>query len=397
MDRTFARTVACVAGAAFAVHLGIYYWPAIEGFLGLILASLAPIALGFVLAYPLGILMGFFERHLRRLTDAPLAARLRPGVSLLLAVGSLAAIVTGVVVLVVPQLLDCVRLLMRELPAASSALVSWLEGSGALTPDAMDRLTEALGSLDWKGGIGSFAQSFMSGLAGAVAGFASGAATFALSFVFALFVLLNRVRLASQANAVAERYLSPRLLERLRYVLSVADDCFHRFLVGQCTEAVILGALCAAGMLLLGLPHPWMISALTAFMALIPIVGALLSGVVGTFLILMESPAQALAFLVFIVVLQQLEGDLIYPHVVGSSIQLPGIWVLAAVTVGGGAFGIIGMFVGVPLAAVAYRLIRADVARGAAPAPRASEELGSCGGAARPVESAPTGAEEPGR
>ena len=96
-------------------------------------------------------------------------------------------------------------------------------------------------------------------------------------------------------------------------------------------------------------------------MALIPIVGALLSGVIGAFLILMESPVQALVFLVFIVVLQQLEGDFIYPHVVGSSIQLPGIWVLAAVTVGGGAFGIVGMFVGVPLAAIAYRLLKNDV------------------------------------
>ena len=147
----------------------------------------------------------------------------------------------------------------------------------------------------------------------------------------------------------------------MRYVLGIADDCFHRFLVGQCTEAVVLGVLCALGMFALQLPYALMIGALTAFMALIPIVGALLSGAVGAFLILMVSPVQALIFLIFIVVLQQLEGDLIYPHVVGSSIQLPGIWVLAAVTVGGGAFGIAGMFVGVPLAAVAYRLLRNDV------------------------------------
>ena len=166
-------------------------------------------------------------------------------------------------------------------------------------------------------------------------------------------------------------------LTRLRYVLAVADDCFHRFLVGQCTEAAILGVLCALGMLVLGLPHPWMIGALTAFMALIPIVGALLSGVIGAFLILMESPVQALVFIIFTIVLQQLEGDLIYPHVVGSSIQLPGIWVLAAVTVGGGAFGILGMFVGVPLAATAYRLLRNDVYRTGAVDVQPSDEPAS--------------------
>ena len=126
---------------------------------------------------------------------------------------------------------------------------------------------------------------------------------------------------------------------------------------------MLLGILCTLGMLVLGLPHATMIGALTAFTALIPIVGAFIGGGIGAFLILMESPIQALIFLVFIVVLQQLEGDLIYPHVVGSSIQLPGIWVLAAVTVGGSVLGVVGMLIGVPLAAGCYRLIKNDVNR----------------------------------
>lgn len=157
------------------------------------------------------------------------------------------------------------------------------------------------------------------------------------------------------------RYLKEKYRNRLTYFLSTLNDCFHRFIVGQCTEAVILGTLCALGMTLLRLPYALMIGVLTAFTALIPILGAYIGGGIGALLILTESPTQALIFLVFIIVLQQLEGDLIYPHVVGSSIQLPGIWVFVAVTIGGGVFGIIGMLAGVPLAACCYRLIRNDV------------------------------------
>ena len=361
MNQPTGRTIALIALAAFAVYLGIYYWPNIAGFIGLVASAVAPLVLGLVLAYPLNILMSFYERHFLPGSKNSLVTRVRPLASLAAAVVTLVGIVAAVVVLVFPQLVDCVRLLAGELPVALSALGSWLESAGVLTPAFIDRATASLEAFDWKAGVSSAASVIMSGVVDVVAGIASGTANFVLAFVFALFVLLSKRRLAAQGNLVLERYLPERALARVRYVLGIANDCFHRFLVGQCTEAAILGVLCAAGMLVLGLPHPMMIGALTAFMALIPIVGALLSGVIGAFLILMESPIQALVFLVFIVVLQQLEGDFIYPHVVGSSIQLPGIWVLAAVTVGGGAFGIVGMFVGVPLAAIAYRLLKNDV------------------------------------
>ncbi|MBR5509137.1 MAG: AI-2E family transporter, partial [Lachnospiraceae bacterium] len=128
-------------------------------------------------------------------------------------------------------------------------------------------------------------------------------------------------------------------------------------------EAVILGTLCALGMTVLRLPYAAMVGALIAFTALIPVVGAFIGGGVGAFVILMESPVQALIFLIFLIVLQQLEGNLIYPRVVGSSIGLPGLWVLAVVTIGGGVFGVLGMLLGVPIAAAAYRLLREDMNR----------------------------------
>ena len=135
-------------------------------------------------------------------------------------------------------------------------------------------------------------------------------------------------------------------------------DASRRYLIGQCTEAVILGSLCAMGMLILGLPNVLMISVLVSVCALIPIVGAWVSAIVGAFLILIVDPGKALIFLIFLVILQQLEGNLIYPRVVGGKLHLPGIWVLAAVTIGGGIAGPFGMLMGVPLAAGLYSLLR---------------------------------------
>ena len=158
-----------------------------------------------------------------------------------------------------------------------------------------------------------------------------------------------------------KRYLKPALRSKLRHVLNVLNESFTKYFIGQCIEAVILGLLCAIGMALLGLPYATMIGAVIAVTALIPVAGAYIGGGVGALMIFSVSPVQALVFLIYLVVLQQLEGNLIYPRVVGSSLGLPAIWVLAAVTIGGGMMGVVGMLLAVPLASAAYRLLKEDV------------------------------------
>jgi predicted PurR-regulated permease PerM len=150
----------------------------------------------------------------------------------------------------------------------------------------------------------------------------------------------------------------------MEYVASITDDSFHRFIVAQCTEALILGVLCTLGMLVLRLPYAAMIGTVICVTAFIPVIGGLIGGGVGAFLILMESPSKALIFLIFLILLQNFEGDIIYPKVVGSSMGLPSLWVLAAVTVGGTMFGVLGMLLGVPVAATVYRLVKDDVIKG---------------------------------
>ena len=146
-------------------------------------------------------------------------------------------------------------------------------------------------------------------------------------------------------------------------MLRVLNESFHNYIVGQFTEAIILGALCATGMAIFGFPYAAMIGAVVGAMALIPIAGAYVGGAVGFLLILTVSPLRALLFVVYLVVLQQIEGNLIYPRVVGGSIGLPGLWVLAAVTVGGGLSGITGMLIGVPLTAALYKIVKNDLHR----------------------------------
>ncbi|HJD30447.1 MAG TPA: AI-2E family transporter, partial [Candidatus Eisenbergiella stercorigallinarum] len=166
---------------------------------------------------------------------------------------------------------------------------------------------------------------------------------------------------SSQAKRILRAYLKEKTVREIGRVIRTADDTFSSFIIGQCTEAVILGTLCALGMLVFDFPYAVMIGSFIGVTALIPIVGAYLGAGLGAFMILTVDPLKALLFLIFIVVLQQLEGNLIYPRVVGSSIGLPGMWVLAAVTVGGGLMGIGGMLLGVPLTATAYKLLRSDV------------------------------------
>ena len=163
------KTIAAIAVAAFAVYLGIYYWPAIEGVIRVALSSLVPIILGFVLAYPLNILMSFYERHLFPQDGRPLVLRLRPIVSLVAAIASLVGIIAAVVVIVVPQLIDCVRLLVDELPVALASLGRWLEDTGILTPETIDAIGDSLEAFDWKTGVGSAVSVIMSGVVDVVA------------------------------------------------------------------------------------------------------------------------------------------------------------------------------------------------------------------------------------
>lgn len=197
----------------------------------------------------------------------------------------------------------------------------------------------------------------------AASSFFSSVVAMLVGVIFSIYLLLGKDRLAGQGRRLMSRYLRPSWNRKALYVLGVLNDSFRSYIVGQCLEAVILGTLCTLGMTALRLPYGTMVGTLIAFTALIPVAGAYIGGAVGALMIFSVSPSKALIFIVFLVILQQVEGNLIYPRVVGSSLGLPAIWVLAAVTIGGGILGVAGMLLGVPIAAAVYRLLKDDLNR----------------------------------
>lgn len=264
--------------------------------------------------------------------------------------------------MVVPELISCIKLLFEGVPDVMESVVTWLSEFEFVPED----IILALEGVNWQEILTKIINALTSGI-GSTVNFAIGAVSSVVSVVmnlvigaiFAIYLLSGKEKLLAQSNKLLKTYSRPAWNEKIHYVLSVLNDSFHKFIVGQCTEAVILGVLCMVGMLIFGFPYAVMTGVVIGVTALIPVAGAYIGGVVGFLLIFSsDSFMKAILFIVYLVVLQQLEGNLIYPRVVGSSIGLPGIWVLAVVTIGGGIWGIPGMLLGVPLAAAGYRLLR---------------------------------------
>ncbi|MBQ8827577.1 MAG: AI-2E family transporter [Clostridia bacterium] len=364
MKRIETKSVIKIAAAVFVLFLCIYYWSSLAALLGNVLSAAMPLIIGCIAAYPMNILMSFYERHFFSRSKKAFVSKIRTPVCLILAIITLLAVVALIIALIVPQLVSCVKLLIAEIPGAVGILLEQLEKLGIVSEDIVDKLAQ----IDWQSRIQQIVETVFLGI-GSVMGVdvntvtsvVSGITTALVAIIFTIYLLAGKYKLGAQCRSMMKRYIKEERRVKIEYVLSVVNDCFHRFIVGQCTEAVILGVLCTVGMLILGLPYAPMIGAVIAFTALIPMVGAFIGGGIGAFLIMMESPMQALIFVIFLIILQQLEGNLIYPRVVGSSIGLPAIWVLAAVTIGGGVFGIFGMLIGVPIAASCYRLLREHV------------------------------------
>ena len=360
------KTCLRIGVTVFLLFLAIHYWESVMTMGKLVISAATPILIGFVMAYIINILMVFYEKRFFSKTKNAILVKARIPICMLLAILSFILIITLIIGLVLPELTSCIQLLISDIPPAMEALLS----SEVFKELAPEDLYAQLREIDWKSLINEAVKMVSSGLGSTVGAVVSAVSTVAsnlvtgvLAFIFAIYFLLGKENLMRQCKRVMKNYMPEKLAKKIYYVIEVINDSFHRYIVGQFTEAIILGVLCAAGMLVFQFPYAAMIGALIGFKALIPVAGAYIGGAVGFIMILTVSPVKALLFIVFLLVLQQLEGNLIYPKVVGGSLGLPAIWVLAAVTIGGALAGIMGMLLGVPIAAAAYRLIRDDMRR----------------------------------
>ena len=325
-----------------------------------------PFVLGGAIAFVLNVPMNFIERHLfpdERKEKSKVVAKVARPVSLILVILFVISIVALVLFVLVPQLGDTFATLGNSIQAFIPKVE---EMARELFHDNKEILA-MINSLefDWNGIVKKMMSFFSSGAEtmldstiGVAKSIVSGLTTFFIAFVFSCYILLQKKKLNIQVKKVLFAFVPKGKAEAILEICTLTYNTFSSFLTGQCVEGIILGTMFVVVMTILKLPYALLIGILIAFTALIPVFGAFIGCAVGAFLIFMVDPFKALIFIGVFLVLQQLEGNLIYPHVVGNSVGLPSIWVLAAVSVGGNLMGVVGMLIFIPLVSVLYALFR---------------------------------------
>ncbi|MDW7662273.1 MAG: AI-2E family transporter [Bacillota bacterium] len=329
------------------------------GLVGKVFVLLTPFIVGLSMAFILNVIMRGIEQ---KLLPEQLKKFKRPA-ALLMSLVLVLGLIFFLLFLVIPEFTNTIEIVSEKLPDAAKRFEAWSLGViGDLPIDLPDLEIDWSKITDWATSFLSKGSSALfSTTLGITSSILSAVFNTLLGLVFAIYLLLMKETIAKQFKKLFYAYLSKDKVEKILSIADRANTVFSHFVKGQFTEAFIIGTLCFAGMLIFGMPYALVISALVGFTALIPVFGAFIGTGVGAFLILMVDPMKAVWFIVFILVLQQLEGNLIYPKIVGDSVGLPGIWVLAAVTMGGSAFGVLGMLVGVPLSALLYSLLKDSV------------------------------------
>lgn len=323
---------------------------------------ISPVVYGFVFAYILNLIMVMYEGFWFPETDNELLIRARRPVSILLALITVIIVIVLVLWLIIPQLISLVQTLLENLPLMVEYIQRWIEDLEEIYPQ-IDTLINNL-NINWEN-IARDAASFANNILGSTFTtfqlLTSSLFRLVVILVVAIYALFSKEKIQRQVKRVLRAYMKRDHFRRLKYVLRVTNESFSSFITGMLIEAIIYGTLVTVGMMIFNFPYAGMIGALSGALALVPMVGAILSAVIGTMLIFVQNPIQGLFFLLFNIVLQQLESNAIYPRIVGGSIGLPGIWTFIAVTIGGGILGPAGFFLGVPIASVIYKLIRSNV------------------------------------
>lgn len=324
-----------------------------------------PFILGGAIVFVINVPMSFLEKKIfENIKKENKAARkLARPVSLLLTIVLVVGVIALVMIGVIPQLTKTMGSLMINITDFIPQIKIWIRDFFHDNREIMNLVDQVQFNPDQaiRWGIsllGNGAGNMMNTTVSAVGSVVSGLATFFIAFSFACYVLFQKEKLHVQVRKVLFAFLPKQKAEAFLKVCSLTYRTFANFLTGQCLEAVILGCMFVVTLSILRMPYALLIGVLIAFTALIPIFGAFIGCAVGSFLIFMVSPKQAIIFIIVFLVLQQIEGNLIYPHVVGESVGLPSIWVLAAVTIGGNLMGIVGMLVFIPLLSVVYTIFR---------------------------------------
>lgn len=369
LNKSNIKKIILIIAFAIAFYLGLKNISSFSGLMNYISAIFAPIILGLALGFIINVLL----RQVENILFKPLNKRckkiwpkIRRPISILVTFVLIAGIIAIIILIMIPGIQNTIQKLTVNIPPFIAGIqdkIAEIKKDYPVTQTFLDNF-----NFDWDSAIKTietyiqgFGGSLLNSTVSVATGVVSGVVTFVFGLIFSIELLSHKEQLKSQTRRVVLAYLPEKVAEKIFKIAYLTNHAFTNFIVGQCTEACILAFLCFIGMNIFGFPYSPLISVFVAFMALIPIFGSFLSATFGALLILVDSPIKALWFVVFFVVLQQLEGNLIYPRVVGSRVGLPPIWVLAAITIGANTFGLIGMIINIPIFSVLYVLLRENV------------------------------------
>lgn len=365
--KTF-RYLAVAVAAIILVYWGLNNTDKVSSVLSGILTVLEPFILGFCIAFIINVLLRPIEKLWDRLPkkkSEKVMQKLKRPVCLILSTLLMAGIVFALLFMIIPEFKNTFGTIAKSFPQYITIIEGWLtsaisfaESHGFTLPELSfnaEKIMNVIGNAINSSGIVDKTLNITGSIL-------TGVVNLVIALAFSFYLLAQKEKLASASKKAMFAFFREDKVNKFLSFIRLSDQTFTNFVTGQLLEAVIIGVLCFIGMLIFRMPYAAVISVLVGTTALIPVFGAFIGTAIGAFLILFVSPMKAIWFVVFIIILQQLEGNLIYPKVVGKSVGLPGIWVLTAVTVGGNLFGVIGILISVPLCAVLYTLLRQTIA-----------------------------------
>ena len=338
---------------------------ALWSFITHIIKIFMPFIIGVMIAFVLNVLLNVVENKLfKKLNkkNSKTWKKIKRPISLLTTFIIIIALIALILGLIIPQLKNTMGLFTENFDSYKKQSVELLKKVG-IKRKTINKLNNNIENIQEEitKYVSENSDEIMQTTVGVATTVVGTVTSIVLGIIFAIYILLKKEDLTRQLKKIARAYLPEKKQKTLQEISALSNRTFGNFVSGQCIEALIIGILCFVGMLILQIPYAPTIAVLVGFTALIPVFGAFIGTFIGAFLILMVDPTKAVAFIIFIIILQQVEGNLIYPKVVGNSVGLPGIWVMLAVTVGASVGGILGMLLSVPICSILYSILKTNV------------------------------------
>ena len=332
-------------------------------FISWIISVISPLLIAGVIAFIINIPMTRFENLISKVSgnNKKIGIYSR-GISLILSFFCIIAFISLMLSIVIPEVLNTFSLLASAIPLGFQNGIDWATQYSNLYPEAKTWLEQL--NPDWVNiaqQVFNYSKSGLFGVFGTTVSFITTVAnvtfTFIISIMISIYMLLSKEKLFSQTKRFMVAYFPEKINNNILHIVNVADEAFSNFIIGKCIDAIVVGLMCTGGMLLLHIPYAVMIGAIVGVTALVPIVGGYIGLIIGAFLILMVSPVQALKFIIYLLIMQTFEGNVIYPKIIGNTVGLPPMWILISVTLGGTLLGIPGMLIGVPFVSTIYTIL----------------------------------------